>query len=146
MNCFSCERNLSAYIDDHLSHDERVELEAHLSECDRCRTEYESHQTAWEVATALPGGAAPRNLWHGIKQELAQKPPSLTLDDVALMIKGLASEVHSLRQSVDEMRRDIARTEWSGAEEDARGHGDIRVRPIPFPAGTLRSSGYGASS
>ena len=146
MNCFTCERNLSAYVDDQLSHDERVELEAHVSECEPCRAELEAHQATWEAATSLSAGAAPKELWPGIEQQLQQEPATITLEEVALMIKGLASEVQSLRQTVDDMRREIAQTEWSPGEEDTRRHGDIRVRPIPFPAGTLRSSSYGTGS
>ncbi len=146
MNCYSCERNLSAYVDDQLSHDERVELETHLSECESCRTEYESHQVTWEAATSLRSGAAREELWTSIEQQLRQDPPSLTLEDVALMIKGLATEVQILRQTVDEMRRDIAQTDLPAAEDDVREHGGIRIRPNLFPVGTRRSSGYAASS
>ena len=136
MNCFTCERNLSAYVDDQLSHDERLELEAHLSECESCRTEYESHQTSWEAATSLPDGAAPEDLWTGIEQELRQDPPGLSLEDVALMIKGLASEVQILRQEVDEMRRELFRSEWPIGEDEVREYGGIRVRSNPFATGT----------
>ena len=49
MNCFACERNLSAYLDDELPMDERLEIEAHLDACERCRAEFESHQGTWEM-------------------------------------------------------------------------------------------------
>ena len=70
MNCFQCERNLSAYLDDELPMDERLEIETHLDGCDACRAEFASHQTAWEAAHRVAAEAAPDGLWNGIAEQL----------------------------------------------------------------------------
>ena len=135
MNCFACERNLSAYLDDELPMDERLEIEAHLDECERCRAEFESHQGAWEASGAALVGAAPDGLWRGIETELEVEGPSTTLDDLALMVKGLASEIQDLRRSVDALNQQAEEAEWedrAAAQAQGRDVGDIRVSSKSF--------------
>jgi len=143
MNCFACERNLSAYLDDELPMDERLEIEAHLDECERCRAEFESHQGAWEAGSGVQVGAAPDGLWRGVEAELEAEGPSTTLDDLALMVKGLASEIQDLRRSVDVLNRQAEEAEWEDqatAQAQGREVGDIRVRSTAFRPGRPREA------
>ena len=144
MNCFGCERNLSSYLDDELSVEERLEIEAHLEDCEGCRAEFEAHQSAWEVAGGLQAGAAPDGLWRGVEANLEEEGSSGSLEDLALMIKGLASEIQDLRRSVDGLRRQVEQAEWGVEEREAEGYGrlpdEIRVGPGRFRAGTPREA------
>ena len=135
MNCFGCERNLSSYLDDELSVEGRLEIEAHLEDCERCRAEFESHQAAWEVAGGVQAGAAPDGLWRGVEANLEEEGSSGSLEDLALMIKGLASEIQDLRRSVDGLRRQVEQAEWSEERELSQAHGgtpEIRVSTGSF--------------
>ncbi len=107
MNCFTCERNLSAYIDDELQNDVRLEIEAHLDTCDRCRQDYESQLSAWEAAGNVRVESAPDKLWQALEAELQTKGPDTTLEDLALIVRGLASEVRDLRQAMEGLRQDM---------------------------------------
>lgn len=145
MNCFSCERNLSAYLDDELPMDERLEVEAHLDECEACRGEFELHQKAWEAAGASTAGAAPDGLWQGVERELDTDDSATSLDQVALMVKGLASEIQDLRRTVEALRRQLEQAEWAErggeATEAEREYGEIRVSRNPFrPTGRPREA------
>jgi len=113
MNCFSCERNLSAYIDDEAPNDVRLEIEAHLENCQTCRAEYESHLTTWEAVHAVPAGVTPDGLFEGIQTQLGSEAASTSLDDVALMIRGLAGEIQDLRRTVEELRQDVEELDWT---------------------------------
>jgi len=145
MNCFSCERNLSAYLDDELPADERLEVEAHLDECQACRREFELHEKAWEAAGAATAGAAPDGLWQAVERDLERDEPAITLEQVALMVKGLASEIQDLRRAVDALRRQLEQEEWAEraaeAAEAEREYGEIRVSRNPFrPTGRPREA------
>jgi len=136
MNCFACERHLSAYIDDELSLETRLELEGHLDECARCRAEFEGHQAVWEAAHQMQSGPAPDTLWEGIAARLEKPGPAgVRLEDLALMLRGLAGQVQDLQRSVDEMRQDLDNT----AEPEPPRQG-IRVRANPFVPGQPRES------
>ncbi len=127
MNCFTCEQNITAYIDDELGHDQRRDVESHLAECDRCRQDYESQMTAWEIASNADAVEAPGDLWSRIEAQLPKRESGTSVEDLALIVKGLASEVRELRQTVEEMRdRDTAR---SGYEAEGRVREQIRSRP-----------------
>lgn len=136
MNCFSCERNLSAYLDDELPMDERIELEGHLDGCDVCRVEFETHQSAWEVAHRTTAEAAPDGLWEGIESQLQQDLQTNDgIQELTLMVKGLAAEVQDLRRTFDGLRRDLADANPSDPAADAYGRepiDDIRIRANPF--------------
>lgn len=141
MNCFTCERNLSAYLDDELPMDERIELEGHLDACAACRIEFESHQTAWEAAHRATAEAAPDTIWQGIEGQFVESGAGQTgIEELALMMKGLAADVQQLRQVVDGLRRDLqagggAYPEAYGTEPES-----IRVRSNPFRPGTPREA------
>jgi len=132
MNCATCERNLSAYIDDEVTSEMRLEMEGHLDECDRCRGEFESHQAAWEATHQAQAGRAPEGMWEGIAAELGQEMEGgASLDELALMIRGLAGEVQDLRREVTTLRRELAVSEWEEEPEDEE---DIRLRGRRFTA------------
>ena len=143
MNCFQCERNLSAYLDDELPMDERLEIESHVDDCEPCRSEFESHQAAWEAAHQAAAEAAPDGLWQGIESQLHEQGGQAGLEELSLMVKGLASEVQDLRRSVDGLRRMFEQAEWEAAPEAPEAHGradDIRVRANPFRPGPQREA------
>ena len=136
MNCFACERHLSAYIDDELSLERRLEIEAHLGDCPRCRADFEAHQAVWEAAHQVRGEHAPETLWEGIAARLEQSGRvGVKLEDLALMLRGLAGQVQDLQRSVDELRQDLD----SAAEPEPLRQG-IRVRTNPFTPGQQRES------
>ena len=135
MNCFTCERHLSAYIDDELPAPSRRELEIHLDECPRCRAEFEAHQVAWEAAHQLRAEAPPEGLWEAISSQLEQPGPSTRLEDLALMLRGLAAQVQDLQRGLDELRQDLDST----AESELPRQG-IRMRTNPFTPGQQRES------
>jgi len=137
VNCPTCERNLSAYVDDELTTDVRLEIEAHLDECAACRAEFEGHQAAWEAVGMAPAGQAPEELWESIEAELQpqEKGGATTLEDLALMLRGLAGEMQDLRQTVDGMRREMGEGEW---DEEREADEDIRVPSRPFASGRQR--------
>ena len=130
MNCFACERNLSAYVDDELSREVRLELEAHLDSCDACRQEYETQLAAGEAAADLPVPAAPGGLWEALESEIQAKAPSPTAEDLALIVRGLAGEVRELRQAVESLRSEleaVAEEEPMGESERVRRFHRLRV-------------------
>ncbi|MBQ35118.1 MAG: hypothetical protein CME04_01900 [Gemmatimonadaceae bacterium] len=138
MNCFQCERNLSAYLDDELPMDERLEIETHLDGCETCRTEFESHQKAWEAAHQSTAEAAPEGLWQGIENQMDDGGRA-DVEDLTLMVKGLAAEIGDLRRTVDDLRTMMQPAQWAeaGTHTDAYGREateDIRVRTNPFRA------------
>jgi anti-sigma factor RsiW len=136
MNCFACERHLSAYIDDELSLESRLELESHLGECPRCRAEFEAYLEVWEAAHQVQSGPVPETLWEGIAARLGQPDVGgVRLEDLALMLRGLAGQVQDLQRSVDEIRQDL----FSAAEPEPLRQG-IRVRANPFAPGQPRES------
>ena len=130
MNCFGCERNLSSYLDDELSVEERLAIEAHLEDCQSCRGEFESHQRAWEVAGGLQGGTVTDGLWRSVEVNLEEGRASTNLDDLALMIKGLASEIRDLHHTVDDLRRQVEQVEW-GVDERESEITDIELETNP---------------
>lgn len=125
MTCFTCERNLSAYIDDELTADSRLEVEAHLDACEGCRKDYKTHLAAREAAGLLRTGPVPDGLWDRIESALRKQRPSTTVEDMALIVRGLASELRGVRQAVQDIRRDL------GAQRPAD------ERPAPRP-GSVR--------
>ncbi len=141
MNCPACERQLSAYIDDELALETRLELETHLDECPRCRAEFEAHQIAWEATHQLHTEAAPEGLWEAISSQLEKPAESTRLDDLALMLRGLAAQVQDLQRSVDGLRKDMAETEaWPADQEQGRQGIRMRINPFAPEPGRVRES------
>ena len=141
MNCFTCERHLSAYIDDELPAPGRRELEIHLDECPRCRAEFEAHQVAWEAAHQLRAEAPPEGLWEAISSQLEQPGPSTRLEDLALMLRGLAAQVQDLQRSVDGLRQEMEAAEsWPADQEQVRQGIRVRVNPLAPDRGRVRAS------
>ena len=127
MNCFTCDQNLSAYIDDELARDLRRDIENHLAECDACRHQYDTQMSAWEIATTVETGATPVDLWSHIEARLPRRDTGTSIDDLARIVRGLASEVRELRRTVEDVRdRNIARSNY---ENDERVREQIRARP-----------------
>jgi anti-sigma factor RsiW len=130
MTCFTCDQSLSAYIDDELDAAGRREVEGHLAECERCRKEFEQHVAVWEAAMDRPPAAAPAGLWDGIEAVLGQRgrAPAAAIDELGLIVRGLAEEVRDLRQEIAELRRQTPAGPEAGQEESAVRE-RIRSRP-----------------
>lgn len=62
---------LSEYIDDGLTHDERAQLEAHLSTCRECADTLEELRAVVSRAGNLPTRAPDTDLWPGIEPRLS---------------------------------------------------------------------------
>ena len=137
MNCFSCERNLSAYIDDELDTEARLALETHLDECTACRTEYERHQAAWETVGLSTVGGAPESLWQAVETELGQGQNTTSIEDLALMLRGLAGQVQDLQQSLEGLRRQIGA---AGIEIEEEREGIQVSSSGPYRSGRPRES------
>lgn len=136
MNCAACERHLSAYLDDELALETRLELEAHLDQCEVCHGELEQHQAAWEAAQTAATGSAPERLWSAVEEALdSPGAEATTLENLALMIRGLAGEMQDLRREVRALRR--AQEERTAAGE-AEGEEQIRVQQRRFAPGRPR--------
>ncbi|MFA6108262.1 MAG: zf-HC2 domain-containing protein [Candidatus Latescibacterota bacterium] len=136
MNCAACERHLSAYLDDELALETRLELEAHLDQCEACRGELEQHQAAWEAAQMAVTGRAPDRLWSAVEETLDNPgAEATTLESLALMIRGLAGEVQDLRREVRALRR---AQEERVAVEETEGEEPIRVQQRRFVPGRPR--------
>ncbi|MEW6751978.1 MAG: zf-HC2 domain-containing protein [Candidatus Latescibacterota bacterium] len=136
MNCAACERHLSAYIDDELGAEVRLEIESHLDACAACRRDLHEHLVAWEAALQIVPGRAPERLWEGVTAALEEAPASATtLEDLALMLRGLAGQVQDLQREVAALRREVA----AGAGE-REAEEDIRVQTRPFAAGRRREA------
>ena len=73
MNCFTCEQNITAYIDDELVHDQQREVENHFAECERCRQDYDTQMTAWEMASSVETEETPSDLWSRIEAQLPRR-------------------------------------------------------------------------
>ncbi len=62
---------------------------------------------AWEVATELSPDPPPDGLWDAIDSQLQQETSRTTLEDLTLIVRGLAGEVRDLRASVESLRADL---------------------------------------
>lgn len=66
---------LSAYIDDALDPSAARRLEAHLGECERCRTELEQLRSTVAALRELPEAEVPRSFALGPERAAARRPP-----------------------------------------------------------------------
>jgi putative zinc finger protein len=72
MNTDAFTDRLSDYLDDELSAAERASVEAHLGQCEACRTTVEELRAVVARAAALPDSRPDRELWSGIAVRIAQ--------------------------------------------------------------------------
>lgn len=138
MNCFSCQRSLSAYIDDELAAETRQEVESHLDGCQACRDEYESHAATLEALDLTRAEAAPDSLWPAVEGQLGAQVESTGIEDLALMLRGLAAQVQDLQRSVDGLRQQMTQAQSEPAAWDDES--------IQVPSGPYRSVRPRASS
>ena len=105
----------------------RLEMEAFIDDNEQARGELESHLAAWETAQSAQSGGASDGLWEGIEAGLqVDSSESTSLDDLALMIRGLAGEVEDFKREMQGLRREVQSGEWT--EEREAASDDIRVR------------------
>jgi len=64
---------LSEYLDDELSSGEKVQMEAHLAECDACRIVLDELRAVTVKAASLPPTPPSANLWPGIEARLERR-------------------------------------------------------------------------
>jgi anti-sigma factor RsiW len=137
MNCATCERHLSAYVDDEVNVALRQEMEMHLDLCAACRADLQEHLAAWEAALQVLPGQAPEGLWHGVAEALGESPAAgADLEEVALLLRGLAGQVQDLHHEVRALRRQVAEGAWSEDREPE----DIRVTARAFAGGRSRQA------
>ena len=135
MNCPACQRQLTAYIDDEVTAELRLDIEAHLDDCSGCRREFDTYQAAFEVTTSSPNEGPRRDLWEGIAAKL--EPGGATNEDLALMIRGLARQVESLEREVAALRVGIEEEEEHSADQ-GWSRSDIKVRSKLFSTRKVR--------
>ena len=127
MTCFTCERNLSAYIDDELTANARLEVASHLEMCERCRKDYETHLAAWEAAGLVRSGNATAGLWDRIESDFRKQRPDTTVEDLALIVRELTGEVRELRQTVEDLRQDLRSARTRIVRDGEQPGGGLRV-------------------
>ncbi len=127
MTCFACERNLSAYIDDELTADARIEVESHLETCERCRKDYETHLATRDAASLLRSGSAPDDLYERIESEVHKQRPSTPVEDLSLIVRELTGEVRELRQTVEDLRQDLERARTTASRNTDQAGEGLRV-------------------
>jgi anti-sigma factor RsiW len=66
---------LSEYLDGELPHNERVALEVHLLDCDRCTATLKDLQRVVRRAQSLPPLVPADDLWAGIARRIGATPP-----------------------------------------------------------------------
>lgn len=106
----------------------RRDIEAHLDTCETCHKEYEALLSTWELAGDMRTEAAPDGLWQAVEAELQQKGHNnTTTEDLALIVRGLASEIRDLKQTVEAMRQDVEQSNDSRNRAD----GDLGIWTEP---------------
>jgi predicted anti-sigma-YlaC factor YlaD len=79
MWCFQAKRCISAYLDDQLSPQRRIALEAHLAVCEHCKSELSEHQRIWQNLNLLPATPElPDDLWPALLGKLHTSRPPYT--------------------------------------------------------------------
>ena len=83
--------------------------------------------TAREMASSVETEETPSDLWSRIEAQLPRRESETSVEDLALIVKGLASEVRELRQTVEDLRdRGASRASY---EDEERVREQIRSRP-----------------
>ena len=72
-------KELSAYCNGELSTEERERIARHLSNCRRCREEFEEIKLGVSLAEHLPRATAPESLWSEIEESLDKQPAKAAL-------------------------------------------------------------------
>jgi len=54
INCYQCQEQISAYIDQEISYQQRGEFEQHIAQCANCRAQFQSIQAARQCLRELP--------------------------------------------------------------------------------------------
>ena len=98
------ERNLSAYIDDELTPETRREMETYMDANEEARKDYETHLAAWEAAGYIRAEPASDAIWRTVESSLNQH--NTTTENLALIVRGLASEVRDLKAAVENLRQE----------------------------------------
>ena len=68
-------QQLSAYCNDELTIDEKRHVSEHLTECRRCRSDYEQIAIGVQWASRLVPEEAPASIWSEIERKLAEGEP-----------------------------------------------------------------------
>ncbi len=74
------EELLGAYALDAVDAAEAQEVEAHLQECPRCRSEVAQHREVAALLVGSPTGEAPSGVWELIANELGDGPPPVPIE------------------------------------------------------------------
>ena len=61
---------LSAFVDQELSKDDRQLIAEHLLHCESCRSEYQAVKLGVGLAANLSAAEAPENVWRSIENEI----------------------------------------------------------------------------
>jgi predicted anti-sigma-YlaC factor YlaD len=75
MNCTEAQELLSAYHDGELPEEVRVDVDAHVHECNACAGEVESFRKLSAMAGELTDPQTPESVWEGIESQLADTRP-----------------------------------------------------------------------
>ncbi len=74
MRCARAQEELSAYLDEELTAQEKAELRAHLDGCAACRAELEALRATVDSVRALPRTPAPAGFRDGVMAKLKEAP------------------------------------------------------------------------
>lgn len=100
MNCKACNDKLSLYLDQEVTPEERVQIDAHLKTCDACRKEYEELKKVQEMLKELPMKELPE----GFEAELHEK-----LIQAKQEMKQTPKHENTVKHIADHFRRNIKR-------------------------------------
>ncbi|HUV12967.1 MAG TPA: zf-HC2 domain-containing protein [Acidobacteriota bacterium] len=71
--CRACTNGLTALMDNEISPEEALVLEAHLRDCLSCRREYESLLFSYQLTCRMPEIEVSPNLWMEIRENLSSE-------------------------------------------------------------------------
>ncbi|GEM_PF-3997515 len=85
-------------------------------------------QTAAPQAAGLPGaGTPPEGLYNRIEPETPKQRPSIPVEDLAPVVRGLTSEVRELRQAIEDLRWAIESSLPRAVRDTDQAGGGLRV-------------------
>lgn len=108
MNCQWVQQNLSAYIDNELSSNHREVIDAHLSLCTQCKTEFDHLLTTWESLSLWEDRQPPLHLkdivLRAVKKERAFNFMRVLLPVAAVIIIAVSiSFLYRIMDHTDQM-------------------------------------------